>query len=116
MNRSSKFFAFFLCGMAAALVPETHAAAGVTASPGQIAYTYTSPLVSVYADIQIGNHVSTSVTQNSVYNISGISQVGNTTKAKVVQTGNVNTSKISQTGHNTSATVIQFGNLGSLLN
>lgn len=81
-----------------------------TTNPGQIAYTYVSPMISTFASLQIGRNVNVNVNQNSQNNISSVAQVGGRVKATVVQSGQLNTSNIQQVGRNTSALVIQFGN------
>lgn len=88
---------------------------GFTSTPGQIFYNYASPTVNIHAGIQLGRSVSTSVNQNSVYNVSGVVQVGNRTKAGIVQAGSFNNSTISQYGHINTATVLQFGPSASML-
>jgi hypothetical protein len=97
-----------LCGLTLALL-----GGASSANAGGFAYSYSSPVVSVYAGAQLGNNKTTNVNQNSAVNISSVTQVGNNVTTHVVQNGASNTSAITQHGHQSTATVVQFGNGGS---
>jgi len=100
---------------AAAPARSAPSASGGHVQPGQVTYVYTSPTVSVYAGVQVGNNKTTTVAQHSAVNISSVAQVGDNVKTTVIQKGVANASGINQVGHHSSATVIQFGYMPSML-
>lgn len=82
---------------------------------GQIIYTFTTPAVSIYGAVQVGDSPAANVNQNSARNIAVVGQVGNTPSAKVRQIGYMNYARVTQVGQWTNALTIQFGNVESLI-
>lgn len=115
-QKPPKILAAALLGLPMLFIAGTASAAGSFTFPaGQVNYTYTSPSVSIYGSVQVGNAPSASVSQNSTHNLAVIGQSGNAPTAKVTQTGVLNVAHITQIGTSTNALTIQFGNIESLL-
>lgn len=107
--------AAFTC--AAMLVgAQTAFAAGSFSYPGgQVNYTFTSPQLSVYAAVEIGQSPTTSVSQTSVRNVAFVSQVGTKATTTVTQTGSMNQAHVVQIGTVTRVLTIQFGNFPTII-
>lgn len=82
---------------------------------GQIVYNYVTPNISIYGNVQIGDHPSTNVTQNSTHNLAVVGQVGTVSRARITQTGSLNAAHVTQVGPWTNALTIQFGNVESII-
>jgi hypothetical protein len=113
MKTSASLLIAALSGvMTFSAVDASSAAGGFSYASGQVQYSYTSPGVSVYGDIQIGGSPSTTVTQKSGANIAVVGQMGTTPYAKVTQTGKLNGALVTQVGN---AGSLSFGNYESLI-
>lgn len=105
-----------LAGVAVLSIATTASAGGSFSYPaGQVNYTYTSPSVSIYGSIQVGNNPSVDVSQNSSHNLAVIGQSGNTPTAKVTQMGSLNAASITQLGTSPNALTVQFANMESVI-
>jgi hypothetical protein len=91
-------------------------AAGSFSYPaGQVVYNFTTPSVSIYGAVQIGEKPVSSVTQNSTNNIAVVGQVGTQPTTTITQAGHLNAAHVTQVGPSSNALTIQFGNIESLL-
>ncbi len=107
---------FTLLGIAAVSTAGSASAAGSFAYPaGQVVYNFTSPSVSIYGAVQIGEAPISNVTQTSTNNIAVVGQVGTKPTTTIAQTGTLNAAHVTQVGQYTNALTIQFGNIESLL-
>ena len=116
MKKVRYISAFTLLGIAAISTAGSASAAGSFAYPaGQVVYNFTTPSVSIYGAVQVGEKPVTNVTQESVNNVAVVGQVGTQPTTKIVQTGTLNAAHVTQIGQANNAMTIQFGNVESLL-
>lgn len=105
-----------LLGIAAVSTAGSASAAGSFTYPaGQVVYNFTSPSVSIYGAVQIGEKPVSNVTQTSTNNIAVVGQVGTQPTTTIKQTGTLNVAHVTQVGPSSNALTIQFGNIESLL-
>lgn len=118
MKKLGQIFASALVGVSTLSIAQSASATGIGSfsyPSGQVIYSYTTPSVSIYGAVQVGNYPSVTVTQNSAHNLAVIGQVGTSSKARVTQTGSMNSAQITQVGRYTNALTIQFGSIESII-
>lgn len=118
MKKFGQILISALVGVSTLSIAQSASATGVGSfsyPSGQVIYSYTTPSVSIYGAVQVGNYPSVSVTQNSAHNLAVIGQVGISSKAKVTQAGSLNAAQVTQVGRYTNALTIQFGGVESII-